>query len=92
MHSIHLNDHVYTMAQQLASARGHKSVEDYITEVVEEEMLADTENFDHLFTPEVMAGIAEGVADAEAGRTYTLKEALEQVAEWKKEWRNDQAR
>lgn len=90
MHSIRLSDQVYNKAQQLATARGHRSVEEYITEVVEEESTADEANYDNLFTPEVMAGIEEGLADIASGRVHTAVEVREFLQEKSKAWQKNQ--
>jgi predicted transcriptional regulator len=91
MRSIHINDQLYTKAQQLATARGFKSVDAFIAEVVEEESRVEVESYDHLFTPEVMAAIAEGVADGDAGRVHSIDDVRKHFAEKSKEWRRNHA-
>lgn len=80
MHSVNLNDSVYAKAAKVAKARGFGSVDDFLTDVVETELRLEEADLDALFTPEVMAAIDEGLADAEAGRVFTVAEVRAEFA------------
>ena len=91
MHSINLNDNVYSKALKLASDRGYRSVDEFIAEVIETEVATGTEDCDRLFTPEVLDAIDRGVADAKAGRVFAAADMGAHLAQWREEWRKDQA-
>lgn len=74
MHSIHLSDEAFVRAQQLAAATGASSVEDFVENLLKEESDLHSGNVDHLFTDEVLMAVDRGVADADAGRVYTVSE------------------
>jgi hypothetical protein len=54
-----LPDQVYRVAQRRASKAGFASVEEYIADVVTQDVADDTENFDHLFTPQVVCELEQ---------------------------------
>ena len=71
MRQIQIEDHVFRVAQQRAAAAGYVSVEAYINHVVAHDA-EDEDNFDHLFTPEVLADLDRFSAEVRAGaKTYT---------------------
>jgi len=77
MQQIHLNDDVFKAAQQRAAAGGYSSVDAYISEIVEHD-INDEDNFDHLFTHEIMAHLDQIASAAAArGKTYTSAEISE---------------
>jgi PHD/YefM family antitoxin component YafN of YafNO toxin-antitoxin module len=68
MHQIQLNDQLYQEAERRASAAGFVSVDDYVADVLQHDLLAETENLDHLFTPERLAHIDRAAAQVDAGQ------------------------
>lgn len=48
--------------------------------------LEDTENFDHLFTPERLAHIDRAIAQIEAGQGLTSEQAKAGLARCRDEW------
>lgn len=91
MREIHLDDETYDKAKHLAAARGFASIEEYFVDVIELESSEEAENYDRLFTPEVLAAARKGLEDIEAGRSYAPEEVLEHMAEWAKECQKDRA-
>jgi len=59
MQQVHLPDQLYRMAQRRASEAGFATVEEYIADVVSQDAADDTENFDHLFTPQVVSELEQ---------------------------------
>ncbi len=68
MHHIQLNDDLYQEAERRASAAGFVSVDDYVADVLQHDLLEDTENLDSLFTPERLAHIDRAVTQIDAGQ------------------------
>lgn len=68
MHHIQLNDDLYQEAEHRASAAGFVSVDDYVADVLQHDLLEDTENLDSLFTPERLAHIDRAVTQIDAGQ------------------------
>jgi plasmid stability protein len=71
MHYIAVDDQLYAKLSLRATAAGYASVDDYVCDILREE-LDDREdlpeNFDHLFTPERLAIIDQAVAELDAGK------------------------
>jgi hypothetical protein len=66
MHHIQLSDQLYQEAQRRAAEAGFGSVDEYVANVVQHD-LEETENLDHLFTPERLAHIDRAAAQIDAG-------------------------
>jgi hypothetical protein len=78
MQQVQLTDQIYREAQRRASEAGFASVEEYIADVVTKDVVDDEENFDHLFTPQIVSELEQISAAANAGgRTYTSEEVRE---------------
>ena len=73
MYEIRLNENLYHQASQRAVDLGFSGVDDYVADMVRSD-LAETENFDHLFTPERMAQIEKARRQVDAGQVYTSEE------------------
>ena len=87
MHEIQLSDQLYSQAQSRAAKAGFKSVDDYVADVVAGDIAAEAENFDSLFTPERLAHIDRVVAKVkEGGKTYSMDEVRDQLAENREKW------
>jgi len=89
MHSIDPDEHAYSIALRLATERGYKTVEEFISQFLEEEGSTETEDYDRLFTPEVLAAVDRGLADAEAGRVFSPAEVETHLAQWREECREN---
>ncbi len=89
MQSVQLNDELYGQAARCAQAVGFASVDDYVADLIAEDVSNDdtaAENLDHLFTPERLADFTpERLARIDAaaanfragGKTYTADEVRE---------------
>ena len=87
MQQVQLTDQLYRVAQRRASEAGFPSVEEYIADVVTQDIADDTENFDHLFTPTVISELEQISAAAKAGgKTYTSDEVREHFRKKSDEW------
>jgi len=53
---------------------------------VQEPNEPEDDNFDHLFTPEVIAKIDAASAEADAGKLFTLDEVNERLDALRDEW------
>ena len=56
---------------------GFKSVDEYIADLVTDDLTEQTENFDHLFTPERLAIIDKAAAQIKAGEYQTVAQLRE---------------
>jgi predicted transcriptional regulator len=91
MKEIHLSDEVYKKAEAVAAAQGYSTVEEFVSKTIEIDAAEQDGNFDHLFTPEVIAGIRRGMADLEAGSSSTLEEVERRFALKREAWLKDRA-
>ncbi len=88
MPEVRLDDQVFKVAQRRASEAGFASVEEYIADVVTQDVADDTENFDLLFTPQVVNELEQISAVARAGgKTYTSEEVREHFRKKSDAWR-----
>lgn len=94
MHQIHLQltDQVYHQARQRAVEAGFATIDEYLVDVVSDvvsnDVAQEAENFDHLFTPEVLAELDRIRAAVQAGaRTYSSEDVDEYFRQKSKAWR-----
>jgi predicted transcriptional regulator len=74
-----------------ATVRG-QDVAEYITALTENDQVIDLTEFeDQADFDDSVAGIREGLADLEAGRTYSLEETFAFLENDKAEWQREQA-
>ena len=86
MPQVQLDDQVFKVAQQRAADGGYASVDAYIADVVVHDVSDDSDNVDHLFTPERLAHIDKAEAAIKAGKFYTAEQADEELAKRRAEW------
>jgi predicted transcriptional regulator len=89
MHEVQLSDSVYKKVREAALSE-RKSVEQYVREAVELR-LAEPENLDPLFSPEVLTAIDKGLQDAKEGRTTPIERVMAERAANRTEWRKKHA-
>ena len=90
MHQIQLqlSDLLYDQAQRRAAQAGFASLDEYIGDLVMEDLTAETENLDHRFSPKLVAHLNTILADIKAGtRTFTEKEVDGYLREKANRWR-----
>jgi len=68
MNQIQLDDQLYQEAQRRASAAGFETVNEYVADVLQHDLLEETENLDYLFSPERLAHIDRATAQIDAGQ------------------------
>ncbi len=59
MQKVQLNDQLYKEAERRAREAGFASVDEFVADRLESDFSEEQENFDHLFTPEVIAELDE---------------------------------
>lgn len=89
MHRINLSDDLYDEARGAASRRGLGSVEQYIVELISDDLL--DENIDSLFTEERLAEIDQAASEARSGKLMTVQEVRAHFARKRSEWLKEQA-
>jgi hypothetical protein len=88
MQQVQLNDTLYKEAERRAAEAGFPTVDEYVADVLTQEIVDDTDNFDHLFTPQVISELEQISATAKAGgKTYTSEEVREHFRKKSDEWR-----
>jgi len=92
MHQIQLTDQVYKQAKNQANEAGFTSVDESVADVPTHAVFIDTENLDHLFTPERIAHIDAVISKVHAGgATFTMEQVREKLGKNRADWmqRND---
>jgi hypothetical protein len=89
MPQVQLDDQVFKVAQKRAADSGYASIDDYIADMVVQDVSDDTPpDLDHRFTPEVVAHLEKISAGAGAGeKTYSPDEISEHFATKSAQWR-----
>lgn len=92
MHQVQLNDKLYKEAQRRAREAGFGSVDEFVADRLESDFSEEQENFDHLFTPEVIADLDRISAQVKAGgKTFTMQEVDEHFEKKRQEWLRNHA-
>jgi predicted transcriptional regulator len=88
---VQLSDQLYDKAAQRANLAGFQTVDEYIADIVQHDLLNDLFDADEFFTPQVIAKLDEAAAEADAGRLVTFEDLTKQIEERRKAWRQDHA-
>ena len=93
MHQVQLTDQLYREAERRAREAGFATVDEYVADRLENEFNGGEDNFDHIFTPEVIAEL-DRVSDQikAGGKTYTMEETEAHLEKKRQEWLRNQAR
>lgn len=83
---IDIPDAAFESVKERARAEGFGSAEIFISDLVVDAVRDDPDNYDHLFTPEVIAAIERGMRDADEGNLMTWDEVNAFLACKKAEW------
>jgi len=87
MPHVELEDQLFQAAKRRAVDGGYSSVDEYIADIVVQDISDEADNFDHLFTPERLAELDRISAEIKAGgKTYTMAEVEEHFEKKRKEW------
>ena len=89
MHQVNLSDQLYQDAQRRAAEAGFSSVDEYVADLLSQDLNGETPNLDHFFTPERLAEIDQSLADVRAGRVLTLDQAEGELAKSRDAWLRD---
>jgi hypothetical protein len=90
MHQVHLADQLYQEAQRRATEAGFTTVDEYVADVIAQDLELCTENYDHVFTPEVIRELDRVSAAAKAGgKTYSPEEVKEHFRKRSEAWREN---
>jgi hypothetical protein len=88
MHQVNLDDHLYQQAQRWATEAGFNTVDEYVADVISNDLELSIENQDHLFTPEVISELDRISASIQAGgKTYSSDEVREHFRKRSEAWR-----
>lgn len=74
MPQVELDDQVFKVAQRRAAEAGFSSVDEYVADVVVHDTDDEADNFDHLFTPEVVARLDQISNEMKAGKSVSMEE------------------
>lgn len=86
MHQVQLADTLYQEAQRRAVEAGFSSVDEYVADVLSQELAEENMNLDSLFTPERLAHIDQAAAEIKAGKSFTAEQADAEFATRRAEW------
>lgn len=91
MHQVHLADQLYQQAQRRAIEAGFTSIDEYVADVIAQDLVLRAENLDHVFTPDVIRELdrASEVATG-GGKTYSSDELKEHFRRRSEAWRANQ--
>lgn len=81
MRQIQLSDQLYQEAQCRAAEGGFASIDDYVAAMLQQDF-EETENLDHLFTPERLAVIDRAASQMDSGQGIPSAQVLEHF--WRK--------
>lgn len=90
MHQVHIQlpEQLFDQAQRRAVEAGFATLDEYIVDVVSEDLTRETENLDHRFTPTVVAHLNQIQEEIKAGaKTYSEAEMDEHFRERANQWR-----
>jgi hypothetical protein len=91
MHQIQLADQLYQEAQRRAINAGFTTVDEYVADVIAQDLELSHENSDHVFTPEVIGELDRISSAAKAGgKTYSPDEVKEHFCKRSEAWQLDQ--
>ena len=91
MHEVNINlpDEAYLMAQKRAQQEGFVSIEGFLSDVflfLVNTITSEPDNYDHLFTPNVLASIDKGAQEIIDGKSMTRSEVDAHLATKRAEW------
>jgi hypothetical protein len=86
MHQVNLSDQLYQDAQRRAAEAGFSSVDEYVADVLSNDLRGETPNLDQFFTPERLTLIDESLAEARAGNVLTMDQAKTELANSRDAW------
>lgn len=87
MANVQINDLVFKAAERRAVEGGYSSGDEYISDVVTNDLGEEGETFEHHFTPERLADLKRISAEIEkGGKTYSMAELQTHFENKRKTW------
>jgi hypothetical protein len=86
MPQVQLEDQLFEAAKRRAADAGFSSIDEYIADVVVQDIRDEAANLDQFFTPERLAHIDKAEADIKAGKFYTTDQTDAELSKRRKEW------
>jgi hypothetical protein len=87
MPHVQLNDNVFEAAKQRAAAGGYSNIDDYVADVVVQDLGQDSVSFDDVFTPDRIASLEQISQEIEAGgKTHSMADVREHFQNRRKQW------
>ncbi len=91
--TIEIPEEAYLAVQQQALNGGFETTERYISDIVVSTAMHDSENFDHIFTADIIADLNTISRGIEAGeKTFTMDEVHDRLAETRRKWLANEVR
>ena len=85
---IQLSDQLFNLATRRADEAGFTSVDEYIADVVSDDITSETEELDHRLTPKVVAQLDQIRHEINSGaKTYSQEEVDDYLKEKANAWR-----
>jgi len=85
--TITIPDDAYAAANNRAQQEGFDSTEVFLSNLLISSIAPESDNYDHLFTPEVIADLDGISATIKAGgKTYSMEEVREHFSRKRTEW------
>lgn len=92
MRQIQISDQIYEQAKHRAIETGFGSVDEFIADCVVSGLNEPADDYDHFFTPEVIADLDQISASVKGGaQTYSQEEVDEHFRKKSEAWRNSHA-
>jgi len=91
MQQVRLNDQLYKEAERRARDAGFASVDEFVADRLESDFSDGQEDFDDRFTPEVVADIDRISEDMKAGKSVSMEEVDQHLADVREAWLKDHA-
>jgi hypothetical protein len=80
-------DRLFNQAMHVAAENGFDSLAAYVVELISHDVEPEaSDDYDHAFTPQVLAALDTAAAEARAGESYTRKEVDEFLANNRAAW------
>jgi len=87
MHEVQLTEQLYKEARRRATQAGFSSVDEYVADVVNQDLHEPVDDFDYVFTPERIAHLDRISAEIKSGaKTFTMAEVKEHFEKKREAW------
>ncbi len=89
MNHVQLSDDVYQQARRRRAAEaGFRTVDEYVAEIVECDVMTASADFDRVFTPEILTELDQIHAEIQSGaKTYSSQDVADHFRRKSQAWR-----